>query len=66
MPVVLSLQLMFLVMVRRWRVYRNKRNAAAIGAISVPHVQQGGLSVIATLKANMEGYPGGCSLSRSS
>jgi hypothetical protein len=64
--VALSTQLMFLIAVGRWRVYRGKRDAAAKGAVSVPQVQEGGLSIIAAIMDNLSsGYPCGCCHSRS-
>jgi len=57
----LSAQVMFLVAMSYWRVHRNWSDAAANGAVLVPRVQDGGLSVIATMVKNVtSGYPGWC------
>jgi hypothetical protein len=60
------MQLLFLNVVGRWRVYRDQRDAAANGAVLVPQVQEGGLSTIAALTNCLaRGYPCECLHARS-
>ena len=57
--VALSTQLVYLVVMSRWRALRERNMAAASGAVMVPQVQKGGLSTIAAVQKNvLTGYPG--------
>jgi hypothetical protein len=59
--VALSMHLVFLVAMGRWRVYRDQTDAAAKGAVLVPQVQEGGISIVAAImKSITSGYPGEC------
>jgi hypothetical protein len=60
-PVALSTQVVFRVAMARWRKYRNRRDAVVNGAVVVPDVQDGGLTIINAMSKSMtSGYPGGC------
>jgi hypothetical protein len=55
------MQLMFLVAAGRWKLYRDRMNAAANGAVLVPEVQESSISIItALMKSISSGYPGEC------
>jgi hypothetical protein len=55
------MHLVFLVAMGRWGVYRDQKDAAAKGAVLVPQVQEGGISIIAALmKSIASGYPSEC------
>lgn len=58
-PVALFTQLVFIFVKGQLRVYRDKRDAEAKGAVMIPQIQKGGLATIAAMaKSAVSGYPG--------
>jgi hypothetical protein len=63
--VVLSTQVTSLIAVALWERYRDRRDAAANGAVMVPQVQERAITMVSALVKNVcSGYPSGCSYSR--
>lgn len=56
--IVLSLQMVFLVCVGHWKMYRDQLDAVANGAVLPPQVSGGISNVRALIKSLESGYPG--------